>query len=87
MVAVWVVPGASRGEVVGCHGGALRVRVSAPAEGGRANRAAAALTARALGGKRGEVVSGITARRKQVLVTGVTVAAAQDRLARLAPEG
>jgi uncharacterized protein (TIGR00251 family) len=80
LVAVWVVPGAAREEVVGFYGRALRVRVTAPAEGGRANRAAAVVVARALGGRRGEVVSGQAARRKLVLVFGVEVVAAAERL-------
>ena len=82
-VAVWVVPGASREEVTGTHAGALRVRVSAPAEAGKANRAAASLVARALGGRSGEVVAGSTARRKEVVVLGVTLPAARERLAAL----
>jgi hypothetical protein len=83
LVAVWVVPGAAREEVVGAHDGALRVRVSAPAEAGKANRAAAALVARALGVRRAEVVSGHTARRKQVLLPGVTLEAVERSLAAL----
>jgi uncharacterized protein (TIGR00251 family) len=80
LVEVWVVPGAGRSEVTGLHAGALRVRVGAPAEGGRANRAAAALVARALGGRKGEVIAGEGSRRKQVLVPGVLVEAARRRL-------
>jgi uncharacterized protein (TIGR00251 family) len=40
-VRVWVkaVPGASRDQVAGILGDRLKVRVSAPAEGGRANKA------------------------------------------------
>lgn len=87
LVAVWVVPGAARAEVVGFHGGALRVRVSAPPEGGKANRAAAALVARALGARRGEVVAGQAARRKEVLVFGVDTAAAAERLGALFADG
>jgi uncharacterized protein (TIGR00251 family) len=81
VVEAWVVPGAARTEITGLHDGALRVRVSAPAEGGKANRAAARLISRALGGRRGEVIAGATSRRKQVLVTGVTGEQAAERLA------
>jgi len=83
VIEVWVVPGASREEVAGLHAGALRVRVTAPAEGGKANRAAAALVARAVGGKRGEVVSGGSGRRKRVAVPGVALEAAAERLSAL----
>jgi uncharacterized protein (TIGR00251 family) len=72
-VTVWVVPGASRDEVVGEHDGALKVRTVAPAEGGKANRRVASLVARAVGGRRGIVVSGMSSRRKQVVVSGVTL--------------
>jgi uncharacterized protein YggU (UPF0235/DUF167 family) len=65
------------------HSGALRLRVAAPAEGGKANRAAAALVARAFGARRGEVVSGRAARRKEVLLAGVTLEAAEASLAAL----
>lgn len=36
-IAVWVVPGASRSSVDGLHGDHLKVRVTSPPEGGRAN--------------------------------------------------
>ena len=36
-IAVWVVPGASRSAVDGLHGEHVKVRVSSPPEGGRAN--------------------------------------------------
>ncbi len=81
------MPGARRSEIVGLHDGALRVRVSAPAEAGKANRAAEDLVARALGGRRGEVVSGAGARRKQVLVSGVSPEQAAERLRRLLSSG
>lgn len=76
-----MVPGAARSGVAGLHDGALRLRVAAPAEGGKANRAAADLAARAFGARRGEVVSGQAARRKEVLLAGVTLQAAEERLA------
>lgn len=71
-----MVPGAARSEIVGLHDGALRVRVAAPAEGGKANRAVARLVGRAVGGRGGEVVAGAGGRRKQVLVAGVSPARA-----------
>jgi uncharacterized protein len=42
-VDVWVVPGSSRDSVDGTHGDALKVRVTAPPDRGRANDAVAAL--------------------------------------------
>lgn len=73
LVRVWVVAGASRDEVVGDHGGALKVRVTAPPEGGKANHAAADLVAGALGGSSAAVVAGTSSRHKQILVSGVTL--------------
>lgn len=83
VVEVWVVPGSSREKIGGIHDGALRVRVRAPAEGGRANRAAADAVAAALGGRRGRVVSGVTSRRKRVRVEGVSPGEASRLLAGL----
>lgn len=87
LVAVWVVPGAARDEVTGFYGGALRVRVSAPPEGGKASRAAAALAAQTVGGRSGAVVAGNTSRRKEVVVSGVSAPAARRRLEALFAEG
>lgn len=81
VVAVWVVPGSSRDVVGGLHDGALRVRTTAPAEGGKANRAVARLVAAHLGAARAEVVSGHSARRKRILVWGQTVEGAHRALA------
>ncbi len=83
LIEVWVVPGASRTAVGGLHDGALRVRVSAPPEGGKANRAAAGAVAEFFGVRRAEVIGGATSRRKQVLVHGLDPVAAADRLRRL----
>ncbi|HAX81549.1 MAG TPA: hypothetical protein DCY40_03140, partial [Actinobacteria bacterium] len=76
VVAVWVVPGSSQDRVGGLHAGAVRVRTTAPAEGGKANRAVARLLAACLGGTRAEVIAGHGTRRKRVLVRGVSRAAA-----------
>ena len=83
LIDVWVVPGASRNEVTGLHDGALRVRVAAPPEGGKANRAAAAAIAGFFAVRRARVVGGATSRRKQILVEGTGIAAAAERLKRM----
>ncbi|MDX1691221.1 MAG: DUF167 family protein [Acidimicrobiia bacterium] len=84
VVEVWVVPGASRDEVAGIHDGAVRLRVAAPPEGGKANRAAARLLAEHLGVRRARVVEGHTSRRKGVFVRGVDPATARAAVGRLA---
>ena len=68
-----VQPGAGRTAVVGRHGDALKVRVAAPPEGGRANAAVTALVASTLGVKddQVELTSGQSSRSKRVKVTGV----------------
>lgn len=81
LVTVWVVPGASSDQVVGEHGGALKVRTVAPAQGGRANSRVAAMVAAAVGGRCGSLVAGYASRRKQVLVVGVKAADAAVTLA------
>ena len=68
-VRVHVVPGASRTEIKGWHGDAIKVRVSAPAVDGRVNRAVTNLIEETFGG-RASIVSGQTSRTKVVLVRG-----------------
>ena len=80
LVDVWVVPGARCDEIVGEHGGALKIRVSAPPEAGRANLAVARLLAERVPGHRAAVVSGEKTRRKQVLIEGVTIDTVRNAL-------
>jgi uncharacterized protein (TIGR00251 family) len=82
LVFTWVVPNASRDEVVGPHDDRLKVRIAAPPEGGRANRKVAHLIASTCGARRGVVLDGVTGRRKTVLVEGVGLAEAEQALAR-----
>lgn len=67
-----VVPGASRSEIVGPLGDRLKVRVAAPAEGGKANRAVIELLRKRLGVSNVEIVAGATAREKIVRVSGLS---------------
>jgi hypothetical protein len=71
MLTVWVVPGARSTEVVGFYGGALRVRVAAPPERGRANKALIAHISEQLG-VRVRLMSGAGSRRKRLVVAGLS---------------
>jgi len=55
LIAVKVVPGASRDRIAGPLGERLKVQVRQPPEKGKANRALCRLLASALGVKRAEV--------------------------------
>ena len=82
-MTVWVVPGAKRSQVVGYHGDALRVRVAAPPEKGRANRAVIDLLEDLLG-FRLRLMSGAGSRRKRFVVVGVAPSEVSARLAEIA---
>ena len=71
-MSVRAQPGARKNAVVGEHGGALKVAVTAPPEDGRANAAVVELLRDWLGLKRSEVelATGPTNRNKQVLIRG-----------------
>lgn len=86
---VHVQPGAGRSAVVGRHGGALKVRVAAAPEGGRANTACADLLAETFGLKPAQVelVSGPSSRAKQFALRGVDVDAFRVQLERLVGAG
>jgi uncharacterized protein (TIGR00251 family) len=77
-----VAPGAARGEVVGRHGEAWKVRVAAPPEGGRANEAVVRLLAETLSVPRQAVtlVAGHGARDKIVELAGLDSAQIERRL-------
>lgn len=65
-----VVPGASRSEIAGVLGDRLKVRVAAPAEGGKANRAVVDLLRRCLGMREIEIVAGLSRSEKTVVIMG-----------------
>ena len=76
-VSVHVQPRATRSEIVGLHGAALKVRLQAPPVDGAANEALVALLADRLGVARRavKVVAGASSRAKTVEVEGTTEAA------------
>lgn len=73
-VSVHVQPRASRSEIVGLHGAALKVRLQAPPVDGAANEALVVLLADRLGVARRavKVVAGASSRAKTVEVEGTT---------------
>ena len=73
-VSVHVQPRASRSEIIGVHGAALKVRLQAPPVDGAANEALVRLLADSLGVsyRSVRVVAGATSRAKTVEVDGTT---------------
>jgi uncharacterized protein (TIGR00251 family) len=73
ILTVRVVPRASRTEVQGVHGDALKIRLQAPPVEGKANRALVDFLADALGVSRSsvEILTGDTSRNKRVLIRGI----------------
>jgi uncharacterized protein len=76
-----VQPNARKSEIVGLHGGALKVRIAAPASENRANAELVAFLARTLAVARAAISirHGITGRRKIVDVMGGAGLAARLR--------
>jgi uncharacterized protein len=79
---VRVQPRASRTELVGRHGDALKIRVAAPPVDGAANEALVRFLAERLGVPRSSVAvtAGGSGRVKAVAVSGVGVEGAMKRL-------
>jgi uncharacterized protein (TIGR00251 family) len=79
---VKAVPGSSRDRIVGVHGAALKITVTAPPERGQANARIVALLAEALGVAESAIVlvAGSANAHKQVRVRGVSAAALRQRL-------
>ena len=82
---VHVHPGARHAGIGGLHDGALRVRVRAAAERGRANEAVCAAVAEAFGlrARDVQVVAGRGGRRKTLALSGVTAEVVEQRLREL----
>lgn len=82
-IRVRVQPRASRSDVVGEHGDALKIRLAAPPVDGAANEELIRFLADRLDLPRSRVtlVSGATSRSKTLAVEGLSVAEATRRLA------
>ena len=80
-----VVPGASRDEISGWLGDSLKVRVRAPAEGGKANAAVLKVLARGLDvpPQALAIISGVASARKVVEVDTLSEVELRQRLARI----
>ncbi len=74
LIDVWVVPGARRNEIVGSHDGALRVRVAALPEGGKANEAVTTLLEKTLGARGVYLERGARHRRKRFVIVAMAPA-------------
>jgi len=70
-----VVPGSSRNRIAGWLGETLRVRVTAPAERGKANAAVEKILTQALGLSNGaaRIITGKTSPRKVVEIAGLSM--------------
>lgn len=81
-IKVKAVPGSARNEIVGPLGDRLKVRVAAPPEGGKANKAICALIAKALIVKTNQVMvlTGKSSAQKTIEVEGISVETATERL-------
>ena len=89
VLQVHVQPGAGRTAVVGRHGSALKVRVAAPPQAGRANDASAALLAETfgVGGAQVELVGGASSRAKRFRIRGIELDGFRRRLEQVVHEG
>jgi len=79
---VRVVPRASKNEIAGIHGDALKIRLTAPPVEGRANEALVAFLAKRLGVRKSqvEIVAGATSRRKVIHVIGLLAQEVEERM-------
>jgi uncharacterized protein (TIGR00251 family) len=82
LLLVRVNPGARKSEIMEEAGGRLRIRLQAPPVEGKANRELERFVARELGLKKNRVAltSGERSREKTLLLVGISLPEASDRL-------
>jgi uncharacterized protein (TIGR00251 family) len=85
LLPVRAQPGARKAGVLGEQAGALKLGVTAPPQDGRANAAVVELVRELLGLKRSQVelVTGLKARNKMLLIRSVPRADLAERISRL----
>ena len=85
LLRVHVQPGARQDEPAGRHGGRLKLRIAAPPVDGAANERVVEVVARLFGLRRGDVelVGGATSRRKDLVLSGLSLEIARARLEEL----
>jgi uncharacterized protein len=85
LLSVLVQPSARRPGIVGRHGDSVKLRVAAPAEAGRANRAVCDLVASVLGTRPADVTvaTGTSSRHKRLAIHSVPPATIAAWLATL----
>jgi uncharacterized protein len=81
-ITIYVQPRASRTEVAGEHGDAIKLRVAAPPVDGEANLEVRRFLARLFGvpASAVELVAGESSRRKTIEVAGIDAATARAKL-------
>ena len=80
-ISLRVVPGASKNEI-SVLDGAWKIRLTAPAVEGKANRALVEFLAKKLGINRGciELAAGATSRNKSIIISGLSLEEINKRL-------
>ena|SRR6516162_3645883 len=84
LLSVKVQPRASKNEICGALGDALKIKVTAPPVDSAANQAVVELLAETLGCSRGrvELIRGQTSRLKTILLHGIEMREAERKLVR-----
>lgn len=87
ILKIKVIPGASKNEIAGMWLDMLKIKVTAPPESGKANKACIELLARELGIPKNKIqlVKGHTSRKKQVEIDGLTEEEISLRLNKIFP--
>ncbi len=73
ILSVRIVPRAAKSEIVGEHGGALKIRIAAPPIDGAANAELVKILSKTFGVSKSriEILSGQTSKTKQIKICGI----------------